>query len=82
MSVVSIPDAAPAGRRLGVAWSVGNQLVVHTRRGQGAGAEMGVRAHEVRRDHAVGSWLTRVLGCSCPWPSRARRRAWGGRRTS
>ena len=38
MSVVSIPEASPAGGRLGVAWGVGNQLVVHTRRGQGAGA--------------------------------------------
>ena len=50
MSVVSIPDAAPGGGRLGVAWGVGNQLVVHTRRGRGAGAghTSGVRAHEVR----------------------------------
>ena len=38
-------------------WSVGNQLVVHTRSDQGKGAGVGqslrVRAHEVRRDHAV-----------------------------
>ena len=49
MSVVSIPDTAPAGGRLGVAWGVGNQLVVHTKHGRRAGqGRGGSRAHEVR----------------------------------
>ena len=34
MSVVLVPDSTPSNGRLGVAWGVGNQLVVHPRHGK------------------------------------------------
>ena len=52
MSVVIIPDSAPADGGLGVCWGVGNQLSVHTRHnntGQQSAAGRGSsRVHEVR----------------------------------
>ena len=49
MSIVQIPDSTPANGRLGVAWGVGNQLVVHTRHGRHVTpVRAGVRAHEIR----------------------------------
>ena len=53
MSMVIVPDSTPTNGRLGVAWGVGNQLVVHPRHGKvgpgaGSGGRSGVKAHEIR----------------------------------